>query len=355
MSDKINFDKNGTYRRGGAPVESMDVNTGKVGATPSQEAAPPKVKSVGAPTPPKAFKPGSFNLSALRASAAQAGSTVTQTTLPEQGAVELKNMEQVPIDKKDEVPATSAQASAEFAPAPAEAPAIEPKVEEQSAPAEQSIEEVEGTTAEIPAELLDPPPVHDPASNPPIPAPAQKEPEPGMNLSKLRSATGTPEPPKASAEEPSKEAQEPVQEMTFSGEQQPPALEEKDKELGFTGEGFKISSLQDFCVHSGLGSGEIVRWCKKCVKAALSMPATILSWYGDPKVRFYNCIYGQSGDRVNAVLGCGDYIVCVAVDFRKNVHYEANQHIAIQGKDVVDKHGAYLAIYSERLRQSYTV
>lgn len=353
MSDKINFDKNGAYRRGGAPVESMDVNTGKVGATPSQEAAPPKVKSVGAPTPPKAFKPGSFNLSALRASAAQAGSTVTQTTLPEQGAVELKNMEQVPIDKKDEVPVTSTSAPAE--PAPVEASAVEPKVEEQPAPVEQPVEGVEGTTAEIPAELLNPPPVHDPESNPPIPAPVQKEPEPGMNLSKLRSAAGTPEPPKAMTEEPSKEAQEPVQEMTFYGDQQPPTLEEKDKELGFTGEGFKISPLQDFCVQSGLGSGEIVRWCKKCVKAALSMPTTILSWYGDPKVRFYNCIYGQSGDRVNAVLGCGDYIVCVAVDFRKNVHYEANQHIAIQGKDVVDKHGAYLAIYSERLRQSYTV
>lgn len=368
MSDSIQFDKDGTYRRGGKPVENMDVQSGQ---TPSSASEAPKsaVKSVGAPDAPKTPKPGSFDLNALRSSVMQSSTTVTETKLPEQGAISLKQMEKKPVVKTEEAPkevpaATEVTASKE--------PATPVKAVESDVPkaADGPAKEVAETPTVTPSETVVSSSVQSAPVVPPVPAPtpeAVKESQ-SFNLDKLKQQSKAAEPevkPAEKAAEPVKEESTPapapaeqpkaVETMSLDEEKEEPALTKEDEQLGFTGEGFKLSTLQDFCVQSGISQGEIIRWCKKCMKAVPTMPAAILAWSGDAKVRFYNCIYTQSGDRVNVVLGCGDYVVCVSVDFRKATCYEGNQHIALKGKDVTDKHGDLMAIYSERLRKSFVV
>lgn len=188
--DKVTFKANGEYMIG-APLQEMDVhrdpNAAAGGAADTP--APTTTSQTGGS---KAAGPKKFDMSKLRKNAgakkgAKAKAEPADEPKPAEAAATPKRTK-----KEKQVPPVKE----EVKPAPAPEPAPEP-------------EAVEGTHKEIPPELMDPPPVHVPGGDPPIPAPDTKE----FKLQQL-GVTSRPEAEEPPAEEvPVEQPKPPVQKL----------------------------------------------------------------------------------------------------------------------------------------------
>lgn len=358
--EKIIFEEDGSYQRGGERVEELDVQAPKTKKRSLADVAT-SVSTTVKPTRAHIVASGTFNLDTLRASAVKASTTAAEVLLPEPGETEFKKVKTVsaPKTRKAEKVATAPVAAKKVAaPVPEAVTESKPtmkargdgKVEESPKAPVESLTSMETS-------------VQEPALDESV-KDKDKDVTP-LDLSCLRSisssALHTVKEGGAAAED--KEVATTSEEK---GIDESPSVSpvrpgeavalgsQKSEKDSASQSGFIIVTLKKFLQLASLDDYSFAKWCRSCVVKATSMPGSIFCAAFNEQIRFYNFFLGKSPQWFGAVVGCGDNIVCVQIQQKSLVMQDDSMRIKSSGgKITLD--GAVMALYGERLREARKV
>lgn len=297
--EKVTFDKSGDWHVGSA-VSEMDVHHERGGApapkvTP-KAAAPKTTARPNAKVGAQGAAPKKFDLSKVRGASKKTAPKAPAK--PAADPVAAKKMTNTPEKKTTPAEETPKVEEPVTASAPAQEP---PKVEAPSAPTEEI---VEGTTTSV---HVDPnyPPVHDPESDPPIPAYTPKDaPEQGeekpvtppkFNLDQLGLANkptaeeAAPAAPQVSNMSLGVEGPKPVEQAPAPTPEDKSEVAQEEPETEATAPDFIFHDLADFCATTGLEEGALTKFCKAVMKASMTRTG-IFSSKEYPDLRAYSCV-----------------------------------------------------------------
>lgn len=357
MSDeKIVFQEDGSYQRGGERIEELDVQTQKTKKRSLADIATAAATTV-KPVRPQSAAPGTFNLDALRASAVKASTTVSEVPLPEPGATEFKKVKTVSaptVRKEKEKPPVKVAPTATKKGASVEAEiSVEPK-STMEAWNENKAEELAKAAADLLSSATETEVLQDTSSKE-----VKSEQVSPLDLSSLRSTASVTsgvvkeEAPPMQSEDNSGEL---VEELT---EVPPVVVTEAEKvehpvASESLGDEFAVVSLKKFLGSIGIDDYTFAKWCRTCVVKATSMPGSIFCAAFNEQVRFYNFFTGKSPQWFGAVVGCGDDIVCVQIQQKSLVMQDDSARMVSAGGQVT-LNGDVMALYNERLRDARKV
>lgn len=119
-------------------------------------------------------------------------------------------------------------------------------------------------------------------------------------------------------------------------------------------ETFRILSLEEFLGIISAGRTEVSHWLLKCIKQAATAPAVIFSAGFNQYIRFYNYFPAARGT-AGVIIGAQDAITCAKIDLKNGNISDFSKSIKTEGTVVRYDNGDVVALYSERLRKDMRV
>ena len=399
-NDTVTFGKDGTWKR--SPfVSAMDINESpKPSEQNPNEQGRSSVRTFSAPEVHKeensTRRPGTFNLSALRAQATKSTHTVSETTLPKQNAVEVNEFKTVNLGKKEEEPAevkpvvlpdpipveddnvtveeeSVTHPETETETVTPETVVVEEEsvaVVEQSTEAEFSVPEVVDKTSEPEPESK--PYVRETFSLGAIRSVARdnssvKEESPEsevvqnddfvMEMASVESGVSVTEESGVTEEEVNTVecADEPAEE-SVDATPSATAVEEMvlDTAPVATGTKFEIVSFEAWRKNVSMEESTVVSWCKRCMNKFAQYPTSVFCYDKEETIRFYR--YFSSGSRaVRCILGHGDYACCVQIDIKSGQCTDMRNSITINDNGICGTDGVFYVLFSSSVKSAMRV
>ena len=398
-NDTVTFGKDGTWKR--SPfVAAMDINESpKPSEQNLNEQGRSSVRTFSAPEVPKeensTRRPGTFNLSALRAQATKSTHTVSETTLPKQNAVEVNEFKTVNLGRKEEEPTevkpvvlpdpvpvaddnvTAAEGESAVQPEP-ETETVTPETvvaEEDSVVAAEQPAEEEVIIPESVGEVSETEPEHEPYVRETFSLGAirsvardnsvvkEESPESEvtekddfvMEMASVESGAYATEESDVAGEEVSSAgcADEPADVTPTSSA---PAVEEMvlDAAPVATGTKFEIVSFEAWRKNVSMEESTVVSWCKRCMNKFAQYPTSVFCYDKEETIRFYR--YFSSGSRaVRCILGHGDYACCVQIDTKSGQCTDMRNSIRINDNGICGVDGVFYVLFSSSIKSAMRV